>query len=97
MAMHLWLALAKYFSNAAAIIDNTNHHSFSSIVFLRKKKERQQRTSVAVHFVSTSYSSVSCCFINNVFVLLFIKVYVFPIITVTEHTIHESFYVHSSL
>jgi len=47
MAMHLWLALAKHFSNAVALIGNTNHHSFSGIVFLRKKKETQWWTFVA--------------------------------------------------
>lgn len=80
MAMHLWLSLAKYFSNAVAVIDNTNHQSFSSIVFLRQKKERQWRTFVALHFSSASYSSVSCCFVNNGLILLFIKICVFRLL-----------------
>lgn len=97
MAVHLWLALAKYFSNAAAIIDNTNHCSFTGIVFLRRKKGKQPRTLVAVHFGSLSYSPVSCCFINIAFLLLFTEVSVFPIIIVPEDPIHEWFYAHRSL
>lgn len=43
MAMHLWLALAKYFSTAIAVIDNTSQNSFSSIVFYGGKQRGNRR------------------------------------------------------
>lgn len=44
--------------------------------FSYERNRRSDEGLALLLFVSTSYSSVSCCFINNAFMLVFIKVYV---------------------